>query len=445
MVTNEIRPVRIAIALILAILANYLPVQISVQAHTVMAITTLIGLLWLLEAMPLHVTALLVPVLLIVFGGIGAKEAFYPFFDPVIVIFFGGFVLARAMHKHQLDEEIAYGFIARLGRDSRVYILGVMVITAFLSFWISNTAAAAIMLPIAMVALAKSGLKPLKSNYGKAVALGVCYAATIGGMATLVGTPPNGIVVSNLAKAGITVTFLDWMWFALPFVVLFLPIAWLVLVAVFKPEIRMVEFERRKLPFTREHKLVLAVGALTILLWVTSGFHRVPDSAVALVPVILLYLLGLLETKDISLIEWSALLLFGGGLSLGAAIDSSGLGGHLGSLLGGLAAGQPYPLVLLIVVLFAIFLTLSASNTATAALMAPIVIPLASVLGFSVRNLAIIAGLGTSLDFILPVGTPPSAIAYSSGYVRVGDMVKAGVLITLLGAVLLTLLAYLYW
>ncbi|HID72526.1 TPA: DASS family sodium-coupled anion symporter, partial [Candidatus Micrarchaeota archaeon] len=313
------------------------------------------------------------------------------------------------------------------------------------SFWISNTASTAIMLPIVLFTLSRSKLRPFGSNYAKAVVLGVAFAATIGGIGTIVGTPPNGITVANLAEEGIYVSFAEWLFYSLPFVIIFLPLTWLILTTVYRPEVKKIPLAQKSGRWTKNHKKVMAIGALTMLLWMTSVFHGVPDSTVALIPVILLYLLGLLGKEDISKIDWSVLLLFGGGLSLGTAIDASGLSGYLGGLLGGMVAGQSLFMLFLAVIVFAVVMTLSASNTATAALIVPVVIPLAMATGADIKELAIIAGIGTSLDFLVPMGTPPSAIAYSSGHIRVWDMLKAGFFVTIAGIVLLAVLATLYW
>lgn len=442
---EKIKPLRIAFALILALLILFIGLPIEKQAHHVLVITIFIGTLWFTEAMPLYITALLGTFLLVVFASVSPQDAFYPYFSPTIVLFFGGFILARAMQKHGLDQQIANAFISKFGTDPKYFLLGIMIITALLSFWISNTAATAIMLPIVLFTLTKSKIKPLESSYGKAVVLGVAFAATIGGIGTIVGTPPNGITVANLAKHGIDVPFAEWLYYSLPFTVLFLPIAWFILTTVYRPEVKSIKLAQKKGKWTKDHMRVLAIGGLTMALWMSSFYHKVPDSVVALVPVILLYLSELLGKEDISKIDWSVLLLFGGGLSLGSAIDSSGLSTYLGTLLGTLVMGQTTFMLFLAVIAFAVIMTLSASNTATAALIVPVVIPLAAMTGVGIKELAIIAGMGTSLDFLVPVGTPPSAIAYSSGYIRVWDMLKAGIFITIAGVLLLAFLAWLYW
>jgi len=439
------KPAFIILALVLAALAYTLDLPLTEQAHAIMVITVFIGVMWVTEALPLHVTALMVPILLIVFGDISTKDAYSPFFASTIVLFFGGFMIARAMQKHSLDRQIAVSFVGKFGDKPAYFLLGVMIITAFLSFWISNTASTAIMLPIALYAISKSNINLKKSNTCKLIVLGVAFAATIGGIGTIVGTPPNGITVADLAEHGIDVTFIEWMYYGMPFVILFLPVAWFILTQVYKPEIKKISMQRKHGKWTAEHKKVIAIGTLTMLLWVFSFLHGVSDSVVALFAVVLLYLFGLLETKDVSKIQWAALILFGGGLSLGAAIDVSGFSTYLGDLLGGMVAGQSIFMLFLSVIVFAVLMTLSASNTATAALIIPVVIPLAALMGVDIKNLAIAAGIGTSLDFLVPVGTPPSAIAYSSGYIRVWDMIKAGAFLTVAGILMLAFLAWFYW
>ena len=441
---GSIRLPRLAFSLLLAALPFVFSLPITVQANTILAITLFTGAMWFTEAMPLHVTALLSTALLI-FAGTTPKDAFSPYFAPTIVLFFGGFVIARALEKHGLDQQMAKRFLSRFGKDPRFFLLGLMCVTAFLSLWMANTAATAIMLPITLYVIKKGKMEKLKSNYAKALVLAISFASTIGGIGTIVGTPPNGITVADLAHEGISVQFFEWSYLAMPFVVLFIPITWAILLWVFPPEVETVEIDKANEPYTHEQKLVLAVSLLTIVGWVSISVHNIADATVAICAVVALYALGLLDTGDVSKIDWASLLMFGGGLSLGAAIESSGLGVYLGGLLVGFVTGQATLLLYISVLAFTVVMTLSASNTATAALIVPVVIPLARTLGAGVKQLGVLAGIGTSLDFILPVGTPPSAISYSTGYITVWDMVKSGLLITIAGIILLALMAWLYW
>jgi sodium-dependent dicarboxylate transporter 2/3/5 len=434
----------LALSALLALIAFFAPLPLAAKAQAVLAISVFTGAMWFTEAIPLHATALLSTALLI-FSGTTPKDAFSPYFAPTIVLFFGGFVIARALEKHGLDQQIARRFMSRFGEDPRLFLLGLMCVTAFLSLWMANTAATAIMLPITLYVIKKGKLEKLKSNYAKALVLAISFASTIGGIGMIVGTPPNGITVADLAQEGVHVSFLEWSRLAFPFVVIFLPITWAILLFVFPPEVKKVVLDEGSEPYSREQKLVLAVSLLTIAAWVSISVHNVADATVAVCAVVALYALGLLETSDMSKIDWASLLMFGGGLSLGAAIDLSGLGAYLGGLLVGFVTGQATLLLYISVLAFTVILTLSASNTATAALIVPIAIPMARALGAGVKQLGVLAGIGTSLDFILPVGTPPSAISYSTGYITVWDMVKSGLIVTIAGIILLALMAWLYW
>ncbi len=415
------------------------------EQQSVLAILVVSMVLWFSELMPLHATAILAAFLLVAFAGFSPAEVYSPFFDPVIVLLLGGFVLARALQKHGLDEYIALKFLHKTGTSPSRFLLGIMAVTAFLSMWISNTASTAVILPIGIVILSRNGLKPLKSNFGKALILGIAFSATIGGIGTLVGSTPNVIAAKFLNENGISFGFTDWMYHGIPLVIVMVPILWVVLKTVYKPEIRKL----KAIPFEKnldgKQKGVLCIFALTVAMWLTTGLHGIPSNTVSLIPIILLYLTGLLDTGDFSKINWAALILIGGGLTLGLSISAVGLDVLFANLIEFLVANQPVFLVFVTIGLFAIALTIFASNTAAAAVMIPIMIPLALNLGLDPRTVVVLAGIGVSLDFIVPVGTPPSAIAYSSGFVRVKDMVRVGVLLAFIGVVALAGLAMLYW
>lgn len=432
----------IAVIALLATLA--LDLGMGMQSQVVLAITIFVSILWFTETFPLHISGLLAVFLLVIMGGFTPKEVFAPFFDPVVVLILGGFVLGLGMQKHKLDEFIALKFLNKVGSDTKFVILGLMIVTAFLSFWITNTASTTIILPIAIAILAKNKIKPLKSNFGKATVLGIAYSATIGGMATLIGTTPNPIAVKFLADSGIQLSFLEWMFYGVPMVVIMIPIAWIVIIKMFKPELKEVEMRQYKEKLTKNQKLVFMVFALTIFFWLIGSYLGLHSSVVALIPILLLYALNLLKPGDLSKIKWGTLLLFGSGLSLGTAIFASGLGEIIASYLLAVTAGNPFILIVLILIIATILLTAFASNTATAVILMPIILPLASTLNLNVQTIAIVVALAASLDFIVPVGTPPDTIAYYSGYIRMKDMVKAGLPLTLIGITILTILSLLW-
>ena len=428
-------------ALVIIALAD---IPVPLQAKLVLAITVFAGMMWFTEALPLHVTGMLTAFLLIVVGGFAAEQVFHPFFDPIIVLLLGGFVLAVAMQRHGLDEFIALKFLNGVGNNPKVVLFGMMCITAFMSFWITNTASTLIMLPIALSILKRNGLKALNSSYGKALILGIAFAATLGGVGTIIGSTPHAIAVKFLADQGITVNFLDWMLFGLPVVAIMLPIIWLVLTRIFRPEIKHLNVKKFTKSMDSNQKTVMGIFLVTVALWLTTGIHGISASVISVVPIILLYAMGMLKGNDFSKIQWAALILFGSGLSLGVAIHNSGLDMIIANTMSNAVFGQPLVIILFAVIFIGILLTAVASNTAAASLFVPIIMPFALAFGIDLRALTILAAMAVSLDFIVPIGTPPSTIAYSSGYVKIRDMAKSGALLSLIASIVLVLLFFLW-
>ena len=435
----------IGLSLLFGLVFWLAPLGITPAQQAVLCIMAFAGAMWFTEAIPLHATALAVPLMLVVLAGFSPANATQPFFDPVVVLLLGGFVLAVALQKHGLDKKIAFFFINRFGNTPGRFLLGIMAVTAFLSFWMTNTASTALIIPIAVVVLKANRIDPMKSGFGKAVVLGVAYAATIGGMGTLVGSTPNAIAAKFLGDQGIALSFTDWMMFGVPMVIILLPICWLLLTRLFPAPKKKLRIKKQSTSLNRQQLLTLAVFAVTALLWLTTELHGVSSSMASIVPIVLLYLLGLLATKDFSKAHWPTLMLFGGGLSLGTAISTVGLDQELASFVVAALNGNALFVVFAGVAASSIALTVFASNTAAAAIIVPVAIPLALGLGLDLRLLTIVAALGVSLDFIVPVGTPPSAIAYSTGYVRVRDMAFAGTILAVISVLVLAGLATLFW
>jgi sodium-dependent dicarboxylate transporter 2/3/5 len=441
------RWVSIAIAVAVALLAYSWPLGLAQPAQAVFAIMLFAGVLWFTEALPLWVTALLVPPLLVLFGGSSPTEAYAPFFDPIIALLLGGFVLAIAVQKHGLDKRMALLFVRAFGTRPGMYLLGLMAATAFLSFWISNTASSLLMIPIGLATVGACGLSRLKSNYCKSVVLGIGYAATIGGTGTLIGTPPNMIAARFLGENGLSLTFTDWMLYAVPIVAVMVLIAWALLSVMYRPEIRKVRVPaldaRKKL--SRDQKLTVLIAFLTAGLWLTEGLHGVHYSVVAMLPIAGYYLLNVLKKEDLKGVNWSVLILVGGGLALGSGIQAAGLDVVMASVLGGFLAGYGAFVTLFLVAMFAIVFTAFVANTAAAAILIPVVIPMASMLGIPPTTMAVLVGITVSFDFMVPVGTPPNAIAYGTGYIRVKDMLKAGILLSVIGALVAALFGAFIW
>jgi sodium-dependent dicarboxylate transporter 2/3/5 len=461
------------------------PGGLTPEAKRVAAIALLMAAWWVTEAVPIPATSLLPVVLYPLLGIMDAKAAPSAFAHPLIFLFMGGFFLAMAMQQWNLHTRIALHIIKRVGLTTKRVVLGFMCATAFLSMWISNTATAMMMLPIALaVAMnveslcAGEGQSPREAdrekNFGILLMLGIAYSASIGGIGTLIGTPPNLVFAAAVSKMyGRTVDFATWTALGIPLVVVFLPLAWLYLTGVVYP------LSHRKVPGAREiiskqlrelgppsrgERVVLVVFVLTALCWVFRArktvfdlqvpgldmlFPKIHDATIAVMAALCLFAFPVdWKRKRFGLnwewavkIPWGTLLLFGGGLALAEGFQSSGLSLWIGNRVLGLQALPPL-LVLLVVIAGVAALTEFTSNTATTAMLMPTLGALAVGMGQHPYFLMLAACVAASLAFMLPVATPPNAVVYGSGMVRIPQMVKAGIWMNLLGILVWTTLMY---
>ena len=391
-----------------------------------------IATLWITETFPITITALLVPVLTVVSGIFSVPDALQNFAHPIIFLFLGGFALAATLRKQGLDTRIA-NIVIRIakGRMAMATIL-IFCTTAFLSMWISNTATTAMMLPLALGLLSRMPYKEHKSTYWF-VLLGIAYSANIGGMGTLVGSPPNAI-----AAAIVGLSFSDWIVFGLPTVVLVFPIVLTILWWMLRPELNYkFESEGQVGPMHRGQWLTLIVFATTVGLWLLSkplsewlqietGF----DSMVAIMALVMVSALRLVSWKDIQKsVNWGVLLLFGGGLTLSAMLKVTNTSPFLAESIIHLMEGAPLFVFLLVIVAFVVMLTEVASNTASSALLIPIFVSVAEAMGLSTVTLAAVIAISASCAFMLPVATPPNAIVFGSGYLPQQQMMRVGVVV----------------
>lgn len=401
--------------------------------------------LWVTEALPLFVTSLAIPVALVVTGAGDAGEALAPFFHPIIALFFGGFLMAEAMRRTRLDRLAALSIVARAGRSPVTLFAAMVGVAAFLSMWMSNTAATAVLIPIALAVT-----DPLESpGYRKAVVLGIAYAATIGGVGSAIGTPANPLAISFLRDfVGRQVSFVEWFAFGLPMVALFLPVMGTYLWrrkharprgALFAEARRiaqagLAEEGRPNL----DQLVVLGVFAAVMAVWLTQTLHGLDTGIVALAGAVVLALLGKVQPEDLGRISWASLLTFGGGLALGLFLVETGTSDWLATRLGGLA-DVPRPLAVAGVALFALALTTVASNTATASTLVPLAIPLAGIIGVDPVLLVVVVAIASSVDFALVIGTPPTMLAYATRLFSAREIFRTGVALDLAGiAVLVT-------
>lgn len=405
-----------------------------------------VGFLWVTEALPLAATALLVPVLGVLAGVMDMKAALTGFADPLIFLFFGGFALATAMSVQGIDRWIADRIVqAAKGKFLRVSYL-IFAVTAVLSMWMSNTATTAIMIPLVIGILGRASKDDARCGNSIFLLLGTAYAASIGGLGTLVGTPPNGIAAAKLG-----IDFVGWLRFGIPSMLVLLPLMAVVLHLTCKPARSDFALpERRDFQWNAPRVTTLAIFLLTGLSWIFGGLLAPQlgiansfDTVVALLAVLALVGTRVAGWKEIEAgTEWGVLLLFGGGIVLSTLLDKTGASLFMAREIVSLVDGWPVILIIGASLLFVILLGEFSSNTATAALMVPIFYSVAVELGMAPSKLVIPLALASSCGFMLPVATPPNAIVFATGRIPQREMLRAGVLLDGVCLVVVTLLAW---
>jgi solute carrier family 13 (sodium-dependent dicarboxylate transporter), member 2/3/5 len=443
------------------------PGEMSLPAWQVAALTLLMAIWWVTEAVPIPVTALLPVGLLPLLGAVEIGEAAAPYANPLIFLFLGGFVIALGLQRWNLHRRIALWILGAAGQRLDQIVGGFMVATAGLSMWVSNTATAALMLPIGisvLVLLEDQGISDAEGrNFARALMLGIAFGANIGGMATLIGTPPNALLAGYLADHhGLSIGFVQWMGVGLPVALVLLAACWWVLCrwAFPLPQRRidgidvLIRQQHETLgPVSGPERRVAVIFGAVALAWLTRPLLdkllpglSLTDPGIAILGALALFLVpagggrgeNLLDWEATRQLPWGVLVLVGGGLSLGAAIGTSGLSDAVATALGGLA-GLPVWIVVLMVALTAMLLSHVTSNTATAATLLPLAAALALTLNAQALLLTVPVALAASCAFMLPVATPPNAIVFGSGRISVPDMVHAGWRMSLLSLIVVTM------
>jgi solute carrier family 13 (sodium-dependent dicarboxylate transporter), member 2/3/5 len=452
------------------------PAGFEPAAWRTAAVAALMAVWWATEALPIPATAMLPLAAGPLLGIVPVERAGHGYGSSTIFLILGGCLLALALERWQLHRRIAFHIVARSGSSARGLVLGVMAATAFLSMWVSNTSTTLMMLPVAVsiagiVAADWEHAGPAETNFSIAIVLGVAYAATIGGLATLIGTPTNALVVAFMEQTyGVRPSFAGWMAFGLPCTLLLLPLAWWTLVGVTHPfhlpqiggARALMREELRELgSMSVAERRVAAVGIAAATAWIASpwlkalpGLGTLSDMGIAMLAGLALFIIpsgsreggALLRAEDFRRVPWETLFLFGGGLALAALIQESGLSERIGALLAGVA-GWPALAVTATVVLVVLFWTELTSNVATAATFIPVLAALATASGQPVIELMAPAAVAASCAFMLPVGTAPNAIVYGSGRVGIRDMLRAGLVVDILawGVILAAASATLRW
>tara|TARA_R110000764_G_scaffold240105_1_gene343237 strand:- start:319641 stop:321074 length:1434 start_codon:yes stop_codon:yes gene_type:complete len=442
---------------------------LSEQGKDVLAATAWIGIWWVFEVLPIAVTALLPILLFPLLDAVALGDTTASYGHKYVFLYLGGFILAIAIEKWNLHKRIALQIIKTIGTNMYTIVLGFMVATAFLSMWISNTATTVMVLPMAI-----SIVKQLKDNpetpkdenkvFSKLLMLAIAYAASIGGIATLIGTPPNLVFAGFVQKTyGVDISFWQWMKFGLPVSSVLLVLAWLYLTRIAYPlgkarfpggkkEINRLLAELG--PLGKEEKMVLLVFVLTAFCWITRSFllqkfiPNIDDTIIAIGSAIVLFIIPanrsgepLIKWKEAVQIPWGIILLFGGGMAIAKGFQETGLANYLGGQMT-FFEGLPLFVLLLLVITCVNFLTEVTSNLATTAMMLPVLAPLALTLSINPYLLMVACTTAASCAFMLPVATPPNAVVFGSGYLRIPDMVRTGFLMNLLSIVIMALAVF---
>lgn len=420
------------------------------RSKVVASLLAFVVVLWVTEALPLHLTSLLVPTVAVPAGVADAESALGPFFHPIIVLFFAGFLMAEAMRRARLDRALAAVVVSKVATSPLRLFAALIALSAFMSMWMSNTAAVAVLLPVAMVATEQVA----DIGFRRATVLGIAYAATVGGIGSAIGTPANQLAIQFAeSTANETITFLEWFGFGLPMVVSFLPLMGFYLWKRTGARPAAADFARVELDVARAggraaldaHGLqVAAVFVLVAAGWLTQHWHGVHPGIVALAGALSLMAIGRIETADLGRISWPTLLTFGGGLTLGQLVVTSGTADWVVTRLSPVSQMHPR-LALTLVAAGALVLTAFASNTAAAAALIPLAIPLANVVGVDPVAAAVTVAVATSIDFALVIGTPPTMLAHSTGLLDARDIFRLGAPLDLVGLLLLTTVVAGFW
>ncbi len=461
--------------LFLSIMLFFNPNGLSEAGLAILASTAWIATWWITEAIPIPATSLLPLILFPLTGGLKGDLTASAYGDNTIFLFMGGFLIALTMQKWHLHKRIALFIISAIGTSTERIVLGFMIATGFLSMWISNTATAMMMVPIGLAVIYQvSEQLDMKQeegapqfNFGKAIMLGIAYSASIGGLATLIGTPPNTIFAAVVNELyGIEISFARWMMFGVPLTVLLLFGCWYYLVKMAFPmnvkELpggkEVINKEKADLgKMSMEEKVIMVVFSFTAVAWISRSFvlselnPNINDTVIAMTAALLLFLIPAPSKKGAFLLDWDTakglpwgiLLLFGAGLAIASGFQESGLANWIGEQLTVLEGIHLF-VILLLVTSLVIFLTEITSNTATATMMFPIMASLSSAIGVHPYALMIGAGIASSCAFMLPVATPPNAVVFGSGYLKIPDMARAGFWLNLTSVVIITLAIYFY-
>jgi solute carrier family 13 (sodium-dependent dicarboxylate transporter), member 2/3/5 len=451
------------------ILLFFNPPGLNASSKGVLASTLWIAIWWITEVLPISMTALLPLILFPLTGGMELADTTASYGHKLVFLTMGGFMIAIAIEKWNLHKRIALNTIYLIGTDIRKIILGFMLATAFLSMWISNTATSVMMLPIGIVIIKhlkdnSKGIGDESNTFAKALMLSIAYSASIGGVSTLIGTPTNMVMAGAISQIyGYEISFIDWFIFGFPLSILLLFFSWFYLTRIafsFK-EIsfpggreEISELRRALGSFTYEQKVVSIVFIAAAICWITKNFllksisPNIDDTIIAIFFATLLFMINskdkkekILKWRDTLNLPWGVLLLLGSGMSFAKAVDSSGLSIWVGNQISAFGTMNLFLLLILLVTVVN-FLTEIASNMATIAMILPILAPICLEFDLHPFVLMVAASVSASCAFMLPVATPPNAVVFGSGYLKMPDMIKKGFLLNVTSILIITIMVY---
>ena len=430
---------------------------LSDQGKSVLACTAWVAFWWITEAVELPIASILPIVIFPLSGALTIEQTTTSYGSPFIYLFMGGFIIGLAIEKWDLHKRIAFTIISKIGTSEKRVLLGFMVATAFLSMWISNTAAAIMMLPIGISVSNHFNNDPI---FSKNLMLGIAYSASIGGLATLIGTPPN-IIFAGIVKESLSIeiSFFDWMLFGTPLSIILLIITWFYL-SRYKviPKAESAGYAPVKLAkMSIQEKRVTAVFVFVAVMWITRSFiwssilPGMDDTIIAILGALLMFIIpagegkgNLMDWKSARILPWDVLLIFGAGLAIAKGFSQTDLttwlAGHFASL-----SFMPIAIIVLLIIAAINFLTEITSNTATASMVLPLLISLSISLGIETLPLMAGAALAASCAFMLPVATPPNAIVFSAGTIKIKDMIRTGFIINIISIILIFLFVQYVW
>jgi sodium-dependent dicarboxylate transporter 2/3/5 len=444
-------------AFFIVLLFYFLPTPegLSHNGQVMVGILFMAAVLWITEPIPLAVTGLLIMIIQPMLGVIPAGEVFSSFGNQAVFFLIGAFIIAGAIEKHGLHRRMAFRFLSRFEKNPRLFTLGIMTSCALLSFVMPEHGVAALFLPIIASILIAMKLVPRQSNFGKISMLCVAYGCSIGSLGTLIGGARNPLTIGILSDIGITVTFFDWMVYSMPIVLIALPLVWLVLQVSFPIEIKDVTLAKKEIDKSlsaagkigKYELYVLIILVFTVFLWVFfSSFPYLGLAVIAILGSILLFLTGCITWKDVEeYVPWGVILLYGGAITLGIGMQSTGAGEWIAHLLFKNVGSNPY-IVILVVIIFTILLTNVMSNIGAVALLLPIGLAVSTeISGISPLFASMAIALSGGIAFMFVIATPGNAITYSSGYFSTRDLFKSGSIANVICILIIFSIAVFYW